>query len=790
MKKNNLPIKFFQKRNEVDERYTEGGGSDIPPKWVLQGEELKAHSNELIQNFKIAESQLEGKLNKYKNVPTVIKAKVNTDALAKSHRSEITQLFTGKKIEKTIGLNEEYDLLIRVDSVTDLKEISKKLDSFKKNAKAVSAVENIEAFKPKIKEPENFPKKDGRLILKVKLFNYNDTHINKITESIFLELLSSNEHLQLKKIVNYSQTLKIYEVTTDSALSIDTISDFNAIQSIEPMPMYEVTEDSFFSDLDIEFPEPNKDSDYPIVGILDSGIAPIFELRSWIKGSHSSVPANLINRGHGTFVGGIVAFSDLLEGQVFTGLDGCYLYEAIVIPDKTKDSISEADLIANIREVIEKNKNVIKIWNMSLGTNEEVSDFSDFGIGLDSIQDDNEVLIIKSAGNCNNFEIGKPVSKIARGAESIRAITVGSIAHSQNAGDLVKLNHPSPFSRVGPGPSFIIKPELVHYGGNSGVKNGKAVPNGVQSFGPDGTCRKAVGTSFSTPRVSAIIANLNHKLREDFDPVLLKALILHTAKYPEGIEMEINDKVNQMGFGLPTLADDILYNDPSEITLILREGLNKGEFIEILDFPYPESLIDDQGYFTGQIILTVVNSPIVDGEQGPEYCQSNIDVKFGTYDQKTFRDTTKPIIKNEIGREGGQNLLNSSIFSKKKPIEQLKTFSNSEKMLLQYGNKFYPNKKYAIDLSELTSKNKEKYVQSPKKWYLKIEGLYRDAIEKKAEATRIDLNQEFCMILTIRDPLKKALVYEEVSALLDNGNFIHRDIKLRQAIDARVEVEV
>ena len=786
-KNNNLPIKLIQKRKEVDDRYTEGGGGK-PPKWIMEDTELRAHSNELLQYLKVAENELENKFKKYKDVPTVIKAKVMTDALAKSHRAEISQIFTGEKVEKTIGFSKDNELLIRVDSIADFKEINKKLDSFRKNAKAVSAVENIEVYKPKVSGIDSFYKKNGKLILKVKLFNYNDSQINKITEGVFLKLLSSSNHLYLEKTVNYSKTLRVYEVTTDSLDSIYVLSDFNAIQSLEPMPMYEVTADSFFSDLDIEFPEPIKEGKYPIVGILDSGIAPILELRPWIKGTYSSVPSELIDRAHGTFVGGIVAFSDLLEGQTYTGVDGCYLYEAIVIPDSTKDNISETDLVANIREVIEKNKETVKIWNMSLGSNIEANEFSDFGIGLDSIQDENNVLIIKSAGNCNNFESGKPVSKIARGAESIRALTVGSIAHSQNVGDLVKINYPSPFSRIGPGPSFIIKPELVHYGGNIGVKNGKGVPNGVQSFGKDGTCRKAVGTSFSTPRVAAIVSDLNYKIKEDFDAILLKALVLHSANYPDGIDMKIDDKINQMGFGVPKLADEILYNDPYEITLILRENLNKGEFIEILDFPYPDSLIDEQGFFTGQVIVTVVNSPILDSEQGPEYSQSNLDVKFGTYDQKTLRDTSKPIIKNQIGREGGRNLLNSSVFSKKKPLEHLKGFSNSEKVLLQYGNKFYPNKKFAIDLSELTNKNRKKFTQSPKKWYLKIEGLYRDVIEKKAEKDRINLSQEFCVVLTIRDPLKKALIYEEVSALLDTNNFIHRNIKLEQAIEVRVEI--
>lgn len=62
-------------------------------------------------------------------------------------------------------------------------------------------------------------------------------------------------------------------------------------------------------------------------------------------------------------------------------------------------------MINNIREVIENNQQEVKIWNLSLGTDQEIknSEFSKLGIALDSIQDENDVLIIKSAGNCGNF---------------------------------------------------------------------------------------------------------------------------------------------------------------------------------------------------------------------------------------------------------------------------------------------------------------------------------------------------------------------------------------------------
>ncbi|MFB0843444.1 S8 family peptidase [Paenibacillus oleatilyticus] len=789
MREKNLPIKIFEKRGDIDERLTEGGGNDELPKWVLSGWELKNKSDLLLNELSTAQKRIQQKFNKYSSVPTLIKAKIIDNALAKTHRADLTQFFQLKKQNRTIGFTENQELLIRIDNPSELLEISTNLYHYDKNPKVISGVKNIEAFEPNISLDNITPQKDGKYIIKVKLLNYDNYQINTHVLQVFQKLLTDNIKIKLDRTVRYTNNNTIFQISIDSIEALFEIDDFNGIMSIEPMPIYDITEDSLFVEEMVHIPAPKKDTEYPVIGVLDSGIANIPQLNSWIVGRHTSYPQNLIDPSHGTFVAGIASFGDILEGKKLTFAEGCRLFDATVYPNPKLESVTEAELVDNIREVIEKYCHTIKIWNMSLGSKVEIknSEFSDFGAALDSIQDENDVLIIKSAGNCNNFLNSMPVSKIARGADSIRALTVGSIAHSQLKNDLSPYNHLSPFSRIGPGPANIIKPDLVHYGGNCGVDNGKLIINGVHSLNKDGTLRKDIGTSFSTPRVAAIVADIHHKLREEFDPVLLKALTIHSAKYPYEVDLDMNEKINQFGFGLPSSADEILYNNPHEITLILRDNLNKGEFIEILDFPYPESLIDQNGYYYGQVFLTLVNTPILSEGQGPEYCQSNIDIYFGTYDQKKTRDTSKRTVKNPIGREGQHNLLLSSNYSKKRPLEFQHQFSKTEQILVQYSGKFYPIKKYAVDISKLTPTKKEKHAQSSKKWFLKLEGLYRDYIEKQGEEKRMDLSQEFCIIITIRDPFKQKFVYQEVSQLLQSNNFLHRNIKLRQDIDINLD---
>ncbi|CAG7653169.1 hypothetical protein PAESOLCIP111_06716 [Paenibacillus solanacearum] len=780
----NLPIRVFEKRQQVDERLTEGGGNDQPPKWVLQGEELQIRSKLLQTNVSSVKENIERKLTKFSYIPAVIKAKISDQALAKSHRSDFVQFFNTLKQDKIIGFSENHELLIRIDKLAQLSEITQKLNKFEGNAKIISSIESIDTFDPIIELSPVGPEKEVS-VYRIQLFDYKDTLLNKKIFEAFKQLLSNNNHFRLVKSVKYTDNVEMHRVIVDSAEALEELEDFQAIMAIEPMPRMEVVEDDFFDGSTTQIPLPISDISYPIVGVLDSGIADV--LKPWVVGNrYTNYPLDRLNSDHGSFVSGIIGFGDLFEGQSYTGVNGCHFVDCAIFPDRNKETLYEDDLIDNVREAIEKYSDRIKIWNMSIGMGYEVKhfEFSKLGMALDNIQDENDVLIIKSAGNCRNFLSGNPNGRIAGGADSVRALTVGSIAHSEFPTDIARKNHLSPFSRIGPGPASIIKPDLVHYGGNAGFHNNNPSYNGVSSILSDGRKAVKVGTSFSTPRISSIAADLNHKMKEDFDPILLKCLILHSCKYPIEVTASINDKLNELGFGVPKAANEILFNDPYEITLILRDTLHKGDFIEILDFPFPQSLVDQSGHYNGQIFVTMVNHPILENGQASEYCQSNLEVKLGTYDQKKQRDITKRTIRNEIGRDGGHNLLRASIYSKKKAQGAHKTFSNTEKMLVQYGDKFYPNKKYVLDLSELTPGNK-KYIKSPKSWYLKVEGLYRDFIERTAERSRMPLSQEFCVIITIRDPQRKTPVYTDVTRLLDNFNFIHRNIQVEQNIQIR-----
>lgn len=773
MENEKLPIKFFAPR-EVDELRIEGNKNSEKPKWVLRGKELKQRADSLRLSLDSLETKFS--MRKSSPVPFSFIVKLQSDATAKSKREDITNLFEQKSFGGVVGLTDTNKLIVALDSLEELKEVANRINDYEINDYAISCIEDFEEFVPYIVKG----KKECNY--KIKLVDYQNYEQN-LAMRRRLEHTLNKEGIDYTK-TDYSEEYYIYKLRNITEKSLDVLKKadiFNALFSIEPMPKYKVSLDCLKSDNNIPIKKPDDEKMYITIGILDNGIANIPHLSPWMEMDRwSPYPKTSINPTHGTFVSGIALYGDECEGKIWVDHKGLKIFDAAVFPDVTKEGLDKNELIANIKDVIRLYHEKVKIWNLSISITREVIDtkFSDFAIALDSIQDEYNVLICKSAGNCENFTVSRPKGRIHEGADSVRSLVVRSVAHKKGKYDYAEVNDPSPFSRVGPGPEYIIKPEVSHYGGNAGIDpKGRVVTSGVKSFSKEGELAQGVGTSFSTPRITALAAGLQQELNEDFDPLLLKALIIHSASYPEDMSVPITERTKQVGFGIPKSVPEIIYNSPYEATLILRDNLAKGDKIDIMEFPMPDCLIRD-GFYTGQIIATLVYDPILDPSQGIEYCQSNLDVKFGSYDAKVERDTTKRHILNPVGRQGAQNLFLGNLFSKTKMKSKTGDFALRERLQIQYNDKYYPVKKYAIDLSELTDKKRLDYLTMDKKWFLFLQGVYRSHIEKIAQLESFQLSQEFCLILTIRDPLQKEKVYDEVSQKLDEYNFWHSNIKV------------
>jgi hypothetical protein len=776
MEPRNLPIKLFSKRGTQDERRTEGGGSGTLPSWLLPEDLLEARASEFRQALGSTAQTIATRSPERSFIPAVVQVTVREDAMAKSHRGEVGKIFNRKEEYNFIGLSEDLDFLVKVDSTEHVAFIDHNLERPSAFAIGLSAIDEIRPFQPRIELPQ-----DAAAPLKVKLMNYQDRQMNLQVEGAFEQTLQESQIVYRK--TRYTSGLTVFKLEHVQPDALVTVQEFEALYSIAPMPTYRVTLDELGSGPELPVKTPVAGQDYLTVGVLDSGIAAIPHLAPWLDTRrYTAYEESEVDRSHGTFVAGVLLYGDELEQRDWVGVGEFKLLDATVFPRPGLE-IDEDELLENIQNAVLAHPDVL-LWNLSGGGTTECGarDFSDFGKSLDELQQRTNVLICKSAGNCTNFVMAAPKRRIPNSADSVRSLVVGSAAHTQGTHDLVPEGYPSPFSRVGFGPNKLIKPELVHYGGNGGVTaTGRISLSGVNSFSITGGVVQQAGTSFSTPRVSALMAGLSHRVAGDFDPLLLKALAIHSAKYHRGLSLSPTDRLRELGFGLPSSVDDIIFNSPHESTLILQDNIVRGGYIEILDFPFPDVLVNDEGQYYGEVTITLVTDPRLDGTQGAEYCQSNIDVSFGTYDRIRLRDTTKRTVSNPIGKLNPYNLLLSSNYAAKFQRYIDHPFT-PERQLRDDLGKYHPIKKYAINLQEMTEAHRVRGLSTPKKWYLELKGLFSHAAEAAAAADGEILSQEFCLIVTIRDPLQRQDVYSSVTRNLTLNNFQHNNIQLRNEV--------
>ena len=772
-----LPIKLFKKRdNDKLLNNLAVFGENSGSRFKLQGEALLSRSNYFRSFFGGLNDKVSRKSETNNFLPTVVKLKINEDALAKTFRGEIGKIFNTSKKVNLIGLIGENQLLIKIENAIDLKLIEAKIADMDRNALGISAIEEAEDFQPMIDLEENF---DGDL--KVRLINYGDYKLNEIAERSF-ETLCEELGVKFEKL-NYSKDLILYRVSNIKPQGLTNFNESESIFSITKMPIMQLVKSNFVEDGEIKIKKPEEGVDYFKIGVFDEGISDIAHLKEWKSGSYIAFGEDEFDKSHGTFVAGIINYGDELEGKDWTGTKPFKITEAVIFPNSKFGYIDEPMMVDFMREAIIDHPSV-NVWNFSIGNATAIIDsqYSDFAKFLDELQDEFNILIVKAAGNCSNFTKAAPRGRITQASESIRTLVVGSIAHEKGEHDLSSVNHPSPFSMVGPGISDVIKPDLVHYGGNAGVKDGKVQINGVKSFSADGRICRAVGTSYSTPRVAALAAELAGSLKEEFNPLLIKGLLVHSSKHPEEFDDVFENRVEQIGFGLPTKIGDILFNDPNEVTLILMDAVDKGSHIKIMDFPFPSCLVED-GYFYGQVKITLVTAPDIDSFQGAEYIQSDIDVALGTYARKIEVVDSK-VNRNPIDIEDSQNLLLPSLYSSLKQKSASKVFK-AERFLKNYKNghrdQFVPIKKWCIDLEELREGNKKFSLPHERLWFLKLEAAFRNSFESRIKDGR-NTSQEFVLIVTIKDTRGKGKVYNEVTNLLSQFNFIHENIKVDERV--------
>ncbi len=759
MSEKKLPIKLVLQK-AADTQPNRGGG-----KIKFFGEVTPALQESIVGKFNDILTFYEDIFQENELIPAVGKITVKPEAIAKSHKpNDLCRCC------HIIGSEDLDEIYIKVTKRTIRETIelvnNPPSQKFKANLTAVSDIqpirpeEKISSELSEISEQGKFDEVKGKI--KVKFFDFDDELDNVQILGYIMGKLTALGFSEKHELITYGDQIKYIKVQVESFEDIERIAAINGVKSVDffqeySLPLSEFENSDLKDLLDTDFYEGNIN-----IGIIDGGISDDNPFLSpYIESRETYVAEGYQNHSHATFIASTIQYGNKLNEIAASATQRFRFVDIVAIPNGDPkfgptDTISEESLMEIIEEVMEKYSASTKIWNLSLGIESKVCNgsMSDLGVFLDYIQDKYQVQMFVSSGNLKKPPLREwppqgdmhDRDRIISPADSVRAITVGAIALYDSDDSIVKRNEPAPFSRRGPGANYIIKPDVVDYGGNiSRDYNISGI--GMKGLDIFGKVIEGIGTSYSTPRIVQKFASVYDAMVER-DMLLAKAMIIHSARMNSRDSIEQNpDNIKYYGFGMPTTdVQDILHCSQEEITLVFRQKISQGTHLEMFNFPYPKSLIRD-GKCYGEIGMTLAYNPILDDRYGREYCRTNIDASFGMY---------------HISKSGKLE------FKGCVPLES--TWDEKfEQARVENGFKWSPIKSYYRKISE-------KGIKAGEGWKIRIDMTPRNGLVVPA--------QEFVLIITVKDPQGRDIYSEIVNGLREQG-YITNNLETRQKIRPR-----
>ena len=378
----------------------------------------------------------------------------------------------------------------------------------------------------------------------------------------------------------------------------------------------------------------------PAIAVLDSGVASGHPLIGPAVGEATTIPRSLgdaaDDHGHGTMVAGLALYGDVeqcIRARRF--VPRLTLYSARVLNDRLGFD-DERLITTQMREAIEYFRQTYgcRVFNASLGDERlpyrggKVSAWASI---LDTLARELDVVIVVSAGNYHydpgpdnpdghiqdypRYLLDDP-ARIIEPATGAIVVTVGALSNSARippgvAGRGVAVRpisgeeHPSPFTRSGPGLGDAIKPEFCDFGGSHAYDGDLRTNRGFQELSVISTNRNYldrlfttdVGTSFAAPRVAHVAA----RLYESFGGAsanLIRALLAASASVPAPAEellgpLGADAALRLCGYGRPRL-DLAETSDPNRVVLYAESSLELDNF-HIFEIPIPEDFVDHDG---------------------------------------------------------------------------------------------------------------------------------------------------------------------------------------------------
>lgn len=709
-----------------------------------------------------------------------VRVRLLSKAAAKSHRPE--HLFSVQSCP-IVGGGRLGELFVKAtpEGLDRLVDIIENSDS-DRMMKELSCIETIEAVTPAYRRSgldakdvlRRSPRGKHGFITRVGLFNFGtDVDQPKLVKDF--EGTCRKHEITIRANRGYSPSSFTYEADCRNVEDVETLSRVIGVRSISPMPLIRTIRPRMFAAKPLPKLPTAADvtGDFPVVVVVDSGVSDLIPgLESWVVGRDSQVAPEYRNTDHGTFVAGLICWGSELNPTI-PGLENspCGVFDFQVMPndDPAKGDtlpLLESEFLVSLEAALQEHANAYRVWNLSLGTDSVCSfdEFSKLAQELDNMQEKYKVSFVISAGNYDTPPLldfprtgdQLEAGRITTPADSVLGITVGSVSHVDYKKNGPREHHPSAFSRHGPGPNHVIKPDLIHYGGSCSTDRSHI--SGIRSVNGTGSAEN-LGTSFAAPIVARTLAQIYHQVTPSPSPVLARALLTHHARDPRsGFRVPDGDE-NSFGFGLPSPVPYCLECTPNTSTLVFDDVLRPGYFLEWDDFPYPPSLRRDGRYF-GEIWMTVAFAPARGARWGTEYCETHIDAHFGVY--RTEKSRVTGLIKPKpkfVGLVPPEHK-NPGLLYESYQVEKLR--------------KWAPVRTYYGNLGEKGERGD--------RWRLKLQLLTRHGVSDEEMANP----QPFSLILTISDPEKKARIYDEMAQII-RTRFQSQNLTVRTAARVRAK---
>lgn len=338
----------------------------------------------------------------------------------------------------------------------------------------------------------------------------------------------------------------------------------------------------------------------PTVGVIDTLFDKRVYFGEWVE-YHDMVddnlPKNPDDYRHGTAVDSIIVDGARLNPWLD---DGCGRFRVRHFGVAIGSKFSSFTITKQIKEIIANNKD-IKVWNISLGSNQEVNDnfISAEGAILDKIQYENDVIFVVAGTNKPSADI----EKIGSPADSINSMVVNAVTQNGLS---------TKYARRGLALSFFAKPDVSYYGGSE--------EKYIKVCEPLGEANVA-GTSFAAPWIARKLSYLMDIL--GLNREVAKAMIIDAAR--DWNEKPTPEEVALYGHGIvPIKIDDIVHTKEDEIKFLVYDVSEKWN---TYNYYFPVPIKDDKYPYIAR--ATMCYFPMCDRTQGVDYTNTELNLHFG-----------------------------------------------------------------------------------------------------------------------------------------------------------------